>query len=98
MRVLMAIKELEEAIEKARYADPAYEPGRGESSVKSVTLDFSVFCATNDGQVGEVVIANSQNKEWVSRLVYSLERAGFKLTEDYPASIGSDRILVFNEK
>lgn len=44
----------------------------------------------------EIIIVNSENKEYVSRLEYSLGRAGLIKTEDYIT--GSDRTLVFREK
>lgn len=44
----------------------------------------------------EIVIVNSENKEYVSRLEYSLGRAGLIKTEDY--LVGGDRTLVFREK
>ena len=44
----------------------------------------------------EIVIVNSENKEYVAKLEYSLGRAGLIKTEDY--IVGSDRTLVFREK
>ena len=44
----------------------------------------------------EVVIVNTRNREWVSRLQYALEKAGLVLAEDY--LMNTDRVLVFNEQ
>ena len=45
----------------------------------------------------EVVIVNTKNKEWVAKLIYSLEKAGLKLREDYLAPDRLERTLVFSE-
>jgi len=97
MKFTCNIKDLEAAIQTARSRDPAYEPGRGESSVTTVDLDVTpTMIAT--GPVAEVVIVNTQNKAWVERLIYTMERAGLRVSEDYLTNSPLARILVFTEK
>lgn len=46
----------------------------------------------------EVVIVNCRNREWVSKLIYSMEKAGLKKTEDYSSASQTSRTLVFSEQ
>ena len=97
MKVTLTIADLEAAIEKAKYADPAYEPGRSASSIKTLDLDIT-GAAPISTVAAEVVIVNCKNREWVSRLIYTLEKAGLMLREDYMADNKIDRTIVFSEK
>lgn len=40
MKIILDISKVERAIEKAKYQDPVYEPGRSQSSVKTFELDL----------------------------------------------------------
>jgi len=48
MKWTTTIRGLEKEIAEAKYADPAYEPGRSTSSVKTITLDVP------EGQTGSM--------------------------------------------
>jgi len=47
-------------------------------------------------RVLEVVIVNTRQRDWISKLIYSMQKAGLSLQEDYVLNT-ADRVLVFTE-